>query len=300
MQVTDGLVKKFPNRVYDFPPDETTLVGAGVGFSQAGLLPIVEIPYAKYLDCGADMFFEAVLAHWLTNGRQPNGMMVRLQGFGDGVFGGNFHTHNSLHIPPGLDVVCYSNGRDYARGFRYGMRQAKAGRVVMSVDSTNLLNLRHLHGSDLGRMQAFTGGDEEMDWDTVRTHNDVAPGVGTNRLAIVTYGNGVVTSLQAQKLLEDNHGIDDVVVIDSPYLSTPPAQLRELLPGFDAVVFADVCKDGQHPFAGFITKLHSWGELPAAWRCVAAQPTYNPLGHRLTFVSADDIVGASLSVLGKQ
>ena len=42
--VTDALAKKFPNRVRDFPPDETTLVGAGMGFAQAGLIPIVEIP----------------------------------------------------------------------------------------------------------------------------------------------------------------------------------------------------------------------------------------------------------------
>ena len=33
-----------------------------------GLLPIVEVPYAKYLDCGADMFFEAAIMNWLTAG----------------------------------------------------------------------------------------------------------------------------------------------------------------------------------------------------------------------------------------
>ncbi len=45
--MTDGLVQRYPGRVRDFPPDETTLIGAGIGFSQSGLLPIVEIPYAK-------------------------------------------------------------------------------------------------------------------------------------------------------------------------------------------------------------------------------------------------------------
>lgn len=110
--------------------------------------------HVQYLDCGADMFYEAVLANWLSNGKQPNGMIVRLQGFDRGVFGGNFHTHNMLTIPPGLDVVCYSNGRDYARGWRYAMQQARAGRMVMSVDSTHLLNLRHVHdGDDAWRRQ---------------------------------------------------------------------------------------------------------------------------------------------------
>ena len=59
--------------VRDFPPDETALIGAAVGFSQVGLLPICEIPYAKYLDCGYDQFEEAAIAHWLSNGQAPNG-----------------------------------------------------------------------------------------------------------------------------------------------------------------------------------------------------------------------------------
>ena len=103
--VTEGLATKYPQRVRDFPPDETSLVGAGMGFAQTGLLPVVEIPYAKYLDCAADMFYELALSSWLSNTKQPNGMIVRLQGFGKGVFGGNFHTHNTLYLPPGIDTV---------------------------------------------------------------------------------------------------------------------------------------------------------------------------------------------------
>jgi pyruvate/2-oxoglutarate/acetoin dehydrogenase E1 component len=86
-------------QVADFPPDETSLMGAGIGYAQApplpcqrhvvtawaslkaGLLPIVEMPYAKYLDCGADMFMEAAIGNWLSNGQCPNGMVVRLQAF---------------------------------------------------------------------------------------------------------------------------------------------------------------------------------------------------------------------------
>ena len=43
-------------------------------------MPIVEIPYAKYLDCGYDQFTEAAIMHWLTNGKFTNGMIIRLQG----------------------------------------------------------------------------------------------------------------------------------------------------------------------------------------------------------------------------
>ena len=146
--VSQGLKRKFPSRVADFPPDETGLVGAAIGYAQAGLVPICEIPYAKYLDCGGDMFFEAAVMNWLSNGASPNGMVIRLQGFDKGVFGGNFHTHNMVHTPPGLDVVCFSNGGDWVRGMRHAVRQARAGRVVMVVDSTALLNERHLVDED--------------------------------------------------------------------------------------------------------------------------------------------------------
>jgi hypothetical protein len=40
-------------------------------------------------------------------------MVVRMQGFDKGVFGGNYHTHNMIATPPGLDVVCFSNGWDW-------------------------------------------------------------------------------------------------------------------------------------------------------------------------------------------
>ena len=49
------------------------------------------------------------------------------------------------------------------------------------------------------------------------------------------YGNGVVTALQAREDLPDP---DSVVVIDSPYLSSASAGLREAVRGLDEVVFA--------------------------------------------------------------
>lgn len=47
--------------------------------SQGGLLPIVEVPYAAYLSCGYNQFVEACFFHWLSNGRQTNGMVFRMQ-----------------------------------------------------------------------------------------------------------------------------------------------------------------------------------------------------------------------------
>ena len=61
--------------------------------------------------------------------------------FDEGVFGGHFHTANAPPVfgIPGLDVLAYSNGRDWARGLRAQLRHAAAGGVSMLLDSTALL-----------------------------------------------------------------------------------------------------------------------------------------------------------------
>eukprot|EP00927_Polykrikos_kofoidii_P043840 TRINITY_DN3793_c0_g1_i8.p1 TRINITY_DN3793_c0_g1~~TRINITY_DN3793_c0_g1_i8.p1 ORF type:complete len:1006 (+),score=181.74 TRINITY_DN3793_c0_g1_i8:39-3020(+) len=294
-RVTEGLRAKYGLRVADFPPDETALLGVAIGYAQTGLLPIVELPYAKYLDCGADMFFEAVIMNWLSAGKKPCGMVIRLQGFDKGVFGGNFHTHNSLYLPPGLDVVAFSNGADYARGLRHAVAQAAAGRIVMLVDSTDLLNRRHVFPEDRdgGCMRPFpTKPDDVLSFDEV-----ISYGEGSD-LAIVTYGNGVPTALRAQRRLREAHDLKGVVVVDAPYLSQVPTGLAELLPHFGAALFADVCKLGQHPHAGFVVELQDRGLLPTKWRSIGAARTYNPLGSTVTFLSDDDIVEGALAAIG--
>ena len=342
--VTDGLTEKYPQRVMDFPPDETTLLGAGLGFSQLGLTPIVEIPYAKYLDCGADLFYEIAVQHWLTNGKNyGNGMVIRLQGFDRGVFGGNFHTHNSLsHIPPGIDLVCFSNGNDWVKGFRHALWQAKHGRIVTVVDCTELLNRRHVQeeekdsawefmypivsSEDVGMMSfdeviryGGNGGDrsspfvrEEVDGQCSTSKRSegsplVENSISSRRIAIVTYGNGVVASLRARRELVDQKLIeteDDLDVIDCPYLSDVPEGLKFLLQPktlsddkgwvssyYDHVLFADICKEGpgSNIFSSTITTLQQKNLLPESWAFVGAPRTYNPLGSTATFLNSERI-----------
>jgi 2-oxoisovalerate dehydrogenase E1 component len=292
--ITDGLDKKHPGRVQDFPPDETSLVGVGMGYRHSGLLPIVEIPYAKYLDCAMDMFTEACMMNFLSNGKQPNGMIFRLQGFGRGVFGGNYHTHNMLHMPPGLDVVCYSNGRDYARGMRYAMQQARNGRVSMFVDCTELLNLREVqHG--ISWEMPYTADTEFCTYDDVFLYRGKTLSLedDAKRALIVTFGNGVPLALQAQEqLVQEKVEVD---VCDCPLLSSVPQGLDNLLAtgAYDRVLFADVCKEGQNPLSSHMAILMNRGRLGNAAvraRCTAAPRTYNPLGNTLTFLNIHDVV----------
>lgn len=122
-------------------------------------------------------------------------------------------------------------------------------------------------------------------------------GVVNPALGIVAYGDCVRLALQAQKELQEEHGIL-ATVVDCPYLSEPPAQLREVIPSFERVLFADPCKDSQNPLSSFAVKLKRMDLLPAKWNVVAAANTYNPLGCSVTFTNKDDIVGAALGLFG--
>lgn len=286
--VTEGLAKRFPKRVLDFPPDETNLIGCGLGFAQRGLIPVVELPYLKYLDCGADQFFEVCLMHWITNGRpKQTGVIFRLQGFDRGKFGGNFHTQNALYLPPGLDVLCFSNGRDWAKGFRECVRAAKQGRIVALVDSTHALNKRHLfaEGDDLWMATELASGESRLEDITLyAVAGNVAGAVAG---VIVTYGNGVPDALLVQRELAETKSLR-IDVIDCPLLSKVPGPLVRYLDDRPnvPVLFADCCKIGQNPFGGFVQHLQTGGQLVGRKWAVAAAPfTYNPLGCTATFLN---------------
>jgi deoxyxylulose-5-phosphate synthase len=211
------------------------------------------------------------------------------------------------------------------------MKQAAVGRVVMSVDCTALLNMRHVFTPrDDAWRREFPPTEEVMTFEEVRvyeptgdgrvtfaaddgTASDAAAAAKTPdakkkrgskkatpaRVAVVAYGNGVITSLQAREALAATHGVTDVTVIDCPYLTRPPEGLVTALrdDGYTHVVFADICKQGQNPFGNFVTTLQSAGVLPHKWRLVAAAATYNPLGQLCTFLNEDDVVDAVLAVM---
>lgn len=312
-RVTEGLVAQFGRRrVFDWPPDEASLVGCGIGLAQAGFTPLVEVPYAAYLSCGYNQFVEACFFHWLSNGRQPNGLILRMQGFDEGVFGGHFHTANAPPVfgIPGLSVLCYSNGRDWARGLRSCLEYAQTGGVSMLLDSTALLNRRHVaaHSKDnewlfhaprasdgalaYDDVVRYPPGVATADAITVRAVETAAPPpaptavAASPRLAVLTFGNGVPKALAAR----DANGLS-YDVIDCPLLSRPPAALFSALRdgGYDALLLVDVCRAGAGPLAQFVPQLKQAGLLPPAWDLVTAAPTYNPLGRVITFVSEEDI-----------
>jgi hypothetical protein len=306
---TEGLASRFPSRVLDFDPDETTLIGAAMGFSQLGLCPIVEIP----ISCDIDKFLEAVVTSSSSNliRRQlhpkQHGMVVRLQGFEPGMFGGDFQrTYKVLHHSiPGIDILCYSNGLDFVRGFRNAIVQAKAGRVVLLVDCPNLLDLRHLFGTDRAWERRYPSDVQQtMGWHNVTRYCSTANSPSSSdvrKIAIVSYGYGVIASLRGRdQWLHGNNRIEDrdvvtayaVDVIDCPLLSEVPDGLKELLLCFmyNYIILADICNSDPSPLTSMVANLQGGQLLSSNCVCLQAPSARVSLG-------AEDIVGALNAIM---
>ena len=234
---------------------------------------------------------------WLANhaSRAPGakslpGLVIRLQGFDRGVFGGNFHTHNQLPLHPGLDVVVHSNGHDWARGWRHALDAAAAGRVVMVVDSTDLLNRRHLDpagAKDAACLVPYPRDKaSRLGFDAVLRHNHGLGGGGgggggeegaveeRDELTIVTYGTGLLAARAAQRALATASGAPAlnaspsprgrrVGVLEVPCVSAVPTGLAAALDRLDsgAVLFADPCKLNTAPLLHFAQQLKDAGAL---------------------------------------
>jgi len=213
----------------------------------------------------------------------------------------------AMHVVAPISVfrVCY---------LRYAIHQAKAGRVVMSVDCTALLNQRHVLPGDNAWLKPVPSPGSIMPFDEVKIYEhgsttsksptSLSSSQASNKLAIVSYGNGVPLALKAATVLQREHGFSaqDITVIDTPLISSLPSGLVNVLNerSFSSVLFADICKQGQNPYSGMIIELQSSGNLPPSWDCIAAPRTYNPLGSMVTFLSVDDIVSFAGKLVSKQ
>lgn len=161
----------------------------------------------------------------------------------------------------------------------------------MFVDCTNLLNLRHLHGKDRGWERSYPAESDMIGFDFVRRY-------GTEgSFAIVAYGNGVVTALQAREALVESGALvteKSLDIIDCPYLNDIPDGLRQIIGQYSMVLFADICKEGPggNVLSAMACSLQKERLLPPKWQVVSAPRTYNPLGSMVTFLNKDDIVEA--------
>lgn len=115
-RVTAGLLDRFGDeRVIDTPLAEAGIVGAAIGMSVYGLLPVAEIQFDSFVYPG----FEQIVVHaaryaWRTKGEVPASIVIRIP-YGGGVRMPELHSDSpeALFVhTPGLKVVCPSTPDD--------------------------------------------------------------------------------------------------------------------------------------------------------------------------------------------
>ena len=115
-RATDGALERFgPRRVFDTPISESTIVGASVGLSIAGLVPVAEIQFGGFtMQAYHQLVGQLARFRYRSRGRFQCPVTLR-SAYGGGVRTPEHHS-DSVEAPythaPGLSVVVPSNAAD--------------------------------------------------------------------------------------------------------------------------------------------------------------------------------------------
>ena len=115
-KATDGIQAEFgPDRCMDTPLAESNIVGAAIGASLNGIIPIAEIQFADFSHPAFDQIVsEAARLHYRSNGTWSCPITIRAP-YGAGIHGGPYHSQSIeafyAHVP-GLKVICVATPYD--------------------------------------------------------------------------------------------------------------------------------------------------------------------------------------------
>lgn len=195
-RVTAGLLEAFGGvRVVDTPLAEAGIIGAAIGMSVYGLLPVVEIQFDVFVYPG----FEQIVTHaaryaWRTRGEVPASIVVRIP-FGGGVRAPELHSDSPealfVHVP-GLKVVCPATAAD-ARDMMVAAI-AHPDPVILMEPKRLYRTARAEVSPEKPDMRSTNGGASD-----VLSHARGAR--DGNDLAIITYGATVPPVLEAAEVL---------------------------------------------------------------------------------------------------
>ena len=305
--VTAGLQKRFgAARVFDTLLDETTILGMAQGLAHYGLLPVPEIQYLAYLHNAIDQLRgEAATLSFFSNGQFTNPMVVRVASFAyQRGFGGHFHNDNAigaLREIPGLVVATPSRPDDAARILR-GMlaMAATCGRVGVFLEPIALYHEKDLYesGDGLWLRDYPVSGDENA----VLLPGQVGlEGTENRDLLLVSYANGLRSSLRAAHRLSEEDGVR-ARILDLRWLSPLPLEaVAEHAGACAATLVVDECRATGAGIADAVLAhlLESGHRGPAA--SVRARDSFIPLGPAAdtVLVQEDDIVAAARALLAR-
>lgn len=292
--VTQRLGARFgPARVIDTLLDEQAILGLAIGMAHNGFTSIPEIQFLAYLHNAEDQLRgEAATLPFFSAGQFSNPMVVRIAGLGyQKGFGGHFHNDNSVAVLrdiPGLILACPSNGADAAMMLRECVRLAREEqRLVVFLEPIALYPMRDLHTpGDGGWMMRYPDPSRRVALGEVGIHGD------GRDVAILTFGNGVYLSRQAQQRLAEQ-GIA-ARIIDLRWLSPLPVEaIVEAVAGCAAVLVVDETRHSGGIAEALMALLTERTDIPH--ERLTAQDSFIATGpaYAATLPSADQIVEAA-------
>jgi 2-oxoisovalerate dehydrogenase E1 component len=311
--VTAGLQNKFGRaRVTDTLLDEQSILGLAIGMAHNGFIPMPEIQFLAYVHNAEDQIRgEAATLPFFSNGEFTNPMVIRIAGLAyQKGFGGHFHNDNSLAVfrdIPGVVIAVPSNGRDASKMLRTCVKLAhQKQRVVVFVEPIALYMTRDLHqeGDNLWTSIYEPPGVNEIEFGEIGVFCRNENGDGDD-LCIVTYGNGYYLSRQAEKILQEQHGIR-CKVVDIRWLA-PLNEQAILDAAADAkhVLIVDECRRTGSQSEALTTLFYeqdkkvACGEKPLAR--VTADDSFIPLAEAANLVlpSVEGIVKDAIKLINK-
>ncbi len=196
-QASAGLLKKHgPNRVIDTAISEAAIAGSAVGAALRGMRPIAEIMYVDFLTIAMDQLVHVgAYNRYMFGGKAKVPMVLRTEG---GV-GRCIAAHHSESLEawfmhtPGLYVVMPSTPYD-AKGL-----------LKAAVRSDNPVVFIE-HKATYGQLGAVPEGDYIIPLGVADIKKSGADAT------IVSYSRMVMYSLQAAKILSEQHGIEAEVI----------------------------------------------------------------------------------------
>ncbi len=267
---TRNLTDKFgPERCFNSPLAEASVIGTAVGFSAAGYKPVVEIQFADYIWPAMQQIRNQLATfRYRSNGEWGCPVVVRVP-CGGYIHGGLCHSQNIESIfghTPGLKVVMPSTAADAKGLLKTAIRMQDP---VIFLEHKALYRASHARALEPDEDYLVPFGKAK----TVKEGTD---------LSIITYGFMVHKAVAAAKTVE-KEGFS-VEVID----------LRSLMPVDSEAILASVRKTGRalvlyedHEFLGYGAEIcaqiadKAFADLDAPVRRVAGAFTYIPFADPL-------------------
>lgn len=286
-------------RVFNSPLDETSIIGSAIGFAHNGFIPIPEIQFLAYFHNAEDQLRgEAATLPFFSQGQFTNPMVLRVPGLAyQKGFGGHFHNDNSLTVfrdLPGVILACPSNGLDAARMLRTAVREAyENGRITVFVEPIALYMAKDLHALKDGKWNfEYPDPKEEI---PLGEFGEYGKG---KALTILTYGNGLYLSLQAQPEIEKKLK-KKIKIIDLRWLSdiALPALLKAI-GTCEKVLIVDECRKTGSYGEGLFADIISRSKKQLQINLHAAEDSYIPLGEAatITLPSKESIIQYALEL----